>query len=61
LNHSPATLLGTPVQLLINANILSANHKAATQSQKKKDKISGEWQFCRRKCLVGAVSEVGGE
>ena len=26
--HSPAILLGTPVQLLVNANILSANEMA---------------------------------
>ncbi len=29
--HWPTTLSGTPVQLLINTNIKSANHRAATQ------------------------------
>lgn len=29
--HSPATLLGTPVLLLVIANLESASHMAATQ------------------------------
>ncbi len=33
--HSPATLLGTPVQLLGNTNCKSANHMAATHAFKR--------------------------
>ncbi len=37
--HSPATLLGTPVQLLGNTNCKSANHMAATHAFKHLDVV----------------------